>query len=249
MAQHVQQGKIRAAAIATGVSATGIVLSVFTAIPVLFFVEIEPDGSTSLVGFAALFVASYVGFLLTAFGFLRYAGKGLDYFDLEWPSRRDLKYVGGGIVAIFAVVLALGILYALLELETTPNAITEPGYEDPNFLLVLVPLVIFVNAPAEELLFRNVVQKSLYGPFSRRGAVVTTSAIFALVHIPSYYHPDPAVIASSIVVIFGGSLVFGWVYARTDNLVVPSLVHGLFNAIQVLLLYSYVSTDPTLGVA
>jgi hypothetical protein len=249
MAESVQRGKLRATAVATGVSATGIVLSVFTAIPVLLFVEIGPDGSTSLVGFAALFVASYVGFLLTALGFLRYTGKGLAFFDLEWPSRRDLKYVAGGIVAIFAVVFALGVVYALIEVETTPNAITEPGYEDPNFLLVLVPLVIFVNAPAEELLFRNVVQKSLYGPFSRRGAVLTTSAIFALVHIPSYYHPDPIVIASSITVIFGGSIVFGWVYARTDNLVVPSLVHGLFNAIQVLLLYSYVSTDPTLGVA
>ncbi|MFW6376852.1 MAG: CPBP family intramembrane glutamic endopeptidase [archaeon] len=249
MAQRVQQGKVRAAAVATGVSATGIVLSIVTAIPVLLFVEIEADGSTSLVGFTALFVASYVGLLLTALGFLRYAGKGLEYFDLEWPSRRDLKYVAAGVVAIFAVVLVLGVLYAVVGLETTPNAITEPGYENPNYLLVLVPLVIFVNAPAEELLFRNVVQKSLYGPFSRRGAVLTASAIFALVHVPAYYHPDPVVIASSVGVIFGGSVVFGWVYARTDNLVVPSLVHGLFNAIQVLLLYSFVTTDPTLGVA
>lgn len=123
-------------------------------------------------GFAALFVASYAGLLLTALLFLRTTERDLDYFDVAAPSRRDLTFVIGGTVAIFAVV-----------------------------------------------------------------------------HVPAYYHPDPAVVASSIGVIFGGSLVFGWVYARTDNLVVPALVHGAFNAIQILLLDALVSTDPTLGAA
>jgi hypothetical protein len=249
MAQSVRRGKLGATIAATGVAAAGMILSVVTAIPVLLIVEVGPDGSTSLVGFAALFVASYVGLLVAAWGYLRYSGRGYGYLDLLVPSRRDLKYVAGGTVSIFVVVVVIGVVYASLGVQTTPNAVTEPGLENPDYLLVLVPLVIFVNAPAEELLFRNVVQKSLYGTFSRRNAVLVASVIFAVVHVPAYYHPDPAVIGASIGVIFGGSVVFGWVYARTDNLVVPSLVHGLFNAIQILLLYTLVTSDPTLGVA
>lgn len=185
--------------------------------------------------------------VLAVWGYLRLSGRGWSYLDLRRPGVRDLKYVVLGTAGGFAVVTALGALVQALGLPTTPNTILEPALAgDTTFLLVLVPLVLLVNAPVEELVFRNVVQKRLYGAFGKAWAVVVASLVFAVVDLPVYYNPDLLASAVSVAIVFAGSLVFGWVYARTDNLLVPAIVHGLFNAANILLLYVYLTTEPTI---
>jgi len=110
-------------------------------------------------------------------------------------------------------------------------------------VLIMLVIVFLFNAPAEEFLFRNVIQKRLYEAFSRMGAIVVTSVIFVVAHVPTYavtitgeVAPAGAILVPSVV-LFAGSVIFGYVYARTDNLVVPTLAHALFNGIQFGLLY------------
>lgn len=243
------RSKVLATGVAVVVAVAGIVASGLATVPVLL--AVDPTGAQSLSGFALLFLANYAGMALTVVLYLVVAGRGLSYLDVSLPGVRDLGYVLGGTVAAFLAVATVGALVTLLGLETTPNAVLEPALGgNTDLLLLLVPLVLFVNAPVEELLFRNVVQKRLYGAFSRAPAVVVASAIFAAVHAPAYYdfaNPNLEATAVSIAVIFAGSLVFGWTYARTDNVVVPSAVHGLFNAVQIGLLYVALEQQATLG--
>ncbi len=49
--------------------------------------------------------------------------------------------------------------------------------------------------------------------------------------------------AVSLAVVFGGSLIFGYLYAETDNLVVPTAAHAAFNAFQFGLLYLALEFD------
>ena len=48
---------------------------------------------------------------------------------------------------------------------------------------------------------------------------------------------DRRFLVAGLAVVFALSLALGWVYYRTENLVVPILVHGAFNAIQFAGLY------------
>ncbi len=243
------RGKLRAVAVALAVAVAAMVMQVVAAVPAVLAFGIEPGETAAPENFVVLFVAAYAGMVLAVWGYLRLSGRGWSYLDVRAPTRRDLAYVVGGTAGGFAALTALGAVVELAGLPTTPNTALEPALAgDPSFLLVLVPLVLFVNAPVEELVFRNVVQKRLYGAYGKGWAVVLASVIFALVHLPAYYNPDLRATGVMVGLIFAGSLVFGWTYARTDNLVVPTVVHGLFNAIQILLLYFYLTTDLTLEV-
>ena len=51
--------------------------------------------------------------------------------------------------------------------------------------------------------------------------------------------------AVTIAVLFIPSLVFGWAYERSENIVVPSLAHGLYNSTLFGLLYIAVTMGDT----
>jgi len=86
------------------------------------------------------------------------------------------------------------------------------------FLAVaLVPLL-------EELLFRGFLQPALVRGLGARGGVLATSILFALLHGSSAFLP-----------LFGLSLVLGAVMLRTQRLAAPCVIHGLNNALAILL--------------
>lgn len=177
-------------------------------------------------------------FAAVALGFLVASGRGVGFVDLRRPDLRDGIYIGVGIVALFVVLIGLNILVVGLGLPRTPNSITEAARQgNPDTLLVLIPLAFLLIGPAEELLSRNVIQKYLYGPFSRSGAVVVASTVFASAHLLSYWGDTPVGMAVSLTQVFVLSLLLGSIYERTENIVVPTVVHGTFNAIQFAVLY------------
>lgn len=180
--------------------------------------------STLALGLGTGSVAAFV---------LRVRGVDRSYLDLHRPTVLDLAYVVGGVLVILGLNLAIGLAFMRFGVESATHSVVRQAQSTPGILLVLIPLSYLVIAPGEELLFRNVIQKTLYHTFTKRGAVVVASGIFALAHIFAYADPSGG-LGSTIVtlaVIFALSMILGWVYARTDNLVVPILVHGTFNAI------------------
>jgi len=56
--------------------------------------------------------------------------------------------------------------------------------------------------------------------------------IFARIHITAYAGGSPAQVVGSLGIVFTLSVLLGWIYARTEKLLVPALVHGVYNAIQ-----------------
>lgn len=170
------------------------------------------------------------------------ANRSWSFIDLRRPTLRDVAWTVGGIVGLFAALIALGILLELVQAPSPEHDIVETVREgDPNILLyVLIPASILVIGPGEELLFRNIVQKSLYEYFSRAGAIVVASVVFAIAHIPAY---GMAQAGTAVIVVFILSLLLGAIYARTENIIVPSLVHGFYNAILFATLYLELTMD------
>ena len=171
--------------------------------------------------------------------YLWWSDRTIAFIDLHVPSLRDVVYTVGGVVGLFAALFAISWITQQLGVPASEHGIIETAREgDPTILLVLVPLSILIIGPGEELLFRNVVQKLLYDAFSRSGAIVIASVIFAIVHVPAYLTGTPSQVATSIVSVFVLSLLLGWIYHRTENLVVPALIHGLYNAVLFATLYA-----------
>jgi len=83
-------------------------------------------------------------------------------------------------------------------------------------------------------------RRRLKSAFDTWSAVGVAAVIFAVVHFIAYL--DPANIPGTVVTIFLLVLplgaILGVVYEYSDNLVVPALAHGLYNAITFGLTYA-----------
>lgn len=242
----------RSVLVALFLAVGGIVASQITTIPALLldptFAESPADASRAAT--AAFMVLNFVGFFLVGGLYLWRTGRGWSFIDLRVPTLREWGYAAGGVVAAFVAMVGVSLASQLLELPRAENQAIELVGGDPTMVLIMIAIVFFFNAPAEEFLFRNVVQKRLYAAFSRWGAILVTSLIFAAIHIPTYgltldgTAAPASAIAVTMIVMFAGSVIFGYVYAATDNLVVPIVAHAVYNGVQFGLLYLLLRYGP-----
>jgi membrane protease YdiL (CAAX protease family) len=188
---------------------------------------------------ALLTTGSGVGMVLFSLGYLNVRNLGLEYIDIRVPDRWDLAYMAAGFIALYGSAIVVSVVFQGLGLPSSTSSIEELArdIETPVFLLVLVPMSFLAIGPGEELLYRNVVQKYLYESFNRRTAVLVASVAFGAIHFQQYMDPNPVAMLSTLFVVFVLSLVLGYTYYKTENLVVPIVIHGAFNAVQFYLLY------------
>lgn len=180
-----------------------------------------------------------VGLGVAAVGYLALTGR----LEVLSGGSTDARRLRLAVVVTAALVGAWVVTVGCLRVFGIPfagNALTSQAENGLRVsLLLLAALSVLVIAPSEELLYRGAVQASLYDLTSRRGAVILASVPFALAHVPTLYADTaaPSAVALSLAGVFGLSLVFGWLHARTDDLLVPTVVHGTYNAVVFCLLY------------
>jgi membrane protease YdiL (CAAX protease family) len=188
-------------------------------------------------------IALGAGTVTVAAAYLTWSGLDRSYVDARIPTRREWGYVVVGTILLLASNLAISALFGWLGVESTTHSLVRAARDAPEILLVLVPLSYLVVGPGEELLYRNVVQKSLREEFSGVGAVTVASVVFAAVHLPAYADPEGSALAllNTLAVVFVLSLILGAVYERTGNLTVSALVHGSFNAVAFAVTYAEIT--------
>jgi membrane protease YdiL (CAAX protease family) len=182
-------------------------------------------------------VAIGLGAVTLLVGYLSVTDRSPSFVDLRRPTRRDAAYTVGGVVALFVGLVGLQAALSAIGAAPSAHSVQAAAEEDPRLLLVLIPASLLLVGPGEELIYRNLVQKSMYGAVEGRTAVVVASGVFAIPHLTAFLGGSDAGTVASLGVVFLLSLVLGTVYLRTDNLLVPAVVHGSFNAVQFLLLY------------
>ena len=226
-------GRGRALAVGVGLTLLGLLVgSLLGAVPV---VAALLAGTTPGVGvLVAALVLTMVGY--AAVGGL-YARRYLPV-RVAVPTRRDLLYVGAGLAGTLVTVTVLSVAAFALGVEAAPNGVGVVGEDAPVFLLAVAVLSILLVGPAEELLFRGAIQGRLRRAFGPGGAILGASVLFGSIHALAVVGTVGATLVS-VGLITAVSLVLGYVYERTDNLVVPAVVHGFYNA--TLLLVSYVA--------
>jgi membrane protease YdiL (CAAX protease family) len=171
-----------------------------------------------------------------ALAYLRVRGRSVRSLGLRVPTARDLAVVAVGYVLALGAAFGGAVAVSLAGVEPARNAAAEVALGNPAVLLLLVPASLLLIGPGEELLFRGVVQGRLRETLSAPAAVVLASALFAAVHFVALTGSSGARLVA-VGVLFGPALVFGTAYELTDNLAVPALIHGAYNATLFSLLY------------
>ncbi|WP_458187939.1 CPBP family intramembrane glutamic endopeptidase [Haladaptatus sp. NG-WS-4] len=192
------------------------------AIPVLLFERDIQSVSSLLV----LTAAGQLGFLAVGYGYARYADVQV---RIAVPDRRDVGYIVGG--AVGALVLAVGLSVLLSLLDLVPGSvIAEAGTTNPTLFLGLAILSVVLVAPAEEFLFRGVIQTRLRQAFGPVGAIAGASLLFGSMHLANYTGNVVSIVAGALLIASVGG-VFGMLYERTSNLTVSILAHGTYNVV------------------
>jgi membrane protease YdiL (CAAX protease family) len=170
-----------------------------------------------------------VAFGGTALLYLRYRGDGLSFLRTRVPTLRDVGWIVGGFAALLGLLALTQVVFTAFGIQSAQNQIVELASGNPIVFLILVPLSFLLVGPGEELLFRGLVQGTIAEALHPARAVVLASAIFALVHYGSLAGSGKF---AYLGVVFALALVLGATYELTDNLVVPALIHGAYNAVQ-----------------
>lgn len=170
--------------------------------------------------------AQFVGFGVVVVTYLQWSDR-YDLFDVGVPDLRDLGWMVGGFVALFLAAMGVSLVVQYIGAETASNQVVELGQQDPQLFLYLVPVTILFVAPAEELLFRGVVQGLLRNGYGIVPGVVLASALFGVAHWLALTGGGKLTYVAIAAVL---GLVLGTVYELSENLVVPVVIHGAWNA-------------------
>jgi uncharacterized protein len=221
-----REGRVRAAGVGFGLTLTALLLSTvfgfLVAVPI-FVVGFDVESPVVLL---SLLAGGQLGFFAAGYLYARRYGVAI---SLAKPKRHELQYAGLGIVAALLFATGAGLLLSLLGLE--PNAVLEEIVsQNPLITIWLVILTIVVVAPVEEYLFRGVIQGRLRESFSAPVAIVLASLLFGSLHLGNFAGSLGAVVGWALL-ITGVGVVFGVLYERTNNLLVPIVAHAGYNVI------------------
>ncbi|GAB7009265.1 CPBP family intramembrane glutamic endopeptidase [Halorubrum trueperi] len=185
------------------------------------------EGTTGLQALRT--VLQFAGFLIAAVGYLAITDEW-DIVGVSRPTAFDAALVVGGGLVLFA--FQYGALFVLGEvgLTTGQNQAVVPDGDPVTYYLVMIAVSLLIVGPVEEVLFRGVVQGGLRRAFDAIPAIALASLAFGLVHLPSVSGTTPERWAYVAVVVALGC-VLGALYERTDNVLVPGLAHGVYNAV------------------
>jgi membrane protease YdiL (CAAX protease family) len=237
--------RLRAVGVGIGVGVLGMFVSLVLLLAAgltlgLLGIDLGPVVAMGLT----LFLTQGIAFIGVAYAYLRRRGISLESIGLQLPTLRGIGIVIGALVLSMVYLMAASQVIQLLGAETAENNVVEMGMENPEVLLLLIPGAYIFIGPGEELLFRGVVQTRIREVFPPVSGVAVASVIFAAIHLPALSYGAPlSAKLTSLVVLVGPSLILGGIYEYTDNLVVPILVHGSYDALLFIALYAQATTN------
>jgi len=246
--------------VAVGLSLVGMGVGVAASIAAVLLITVSGvELGDDIANIVLLLSLQIVGLAGTAGVYLRSTDRGLDFVRLRTPTLRHIAAGVGGFLMLIVPVVVVSVIMTAIGQEAAEHSTVEqidPAQGgNPMFALYMIPLSILVIGPCEEFLFRGVIQTRLKDSFDTMEAVLVTSAIFSLVHVPAYGAGslsgeitlgDVQSLATTLFILLGLALVLGWVYERTENLIVPMISHGLYNATLFGILYITVTYSDTI---
>ncbi|WP_079255022.1 CPBP family intramembrane glutamic endopeptidase [Halococcus hamelinensis] len=223
---------------ALGLVLLGFLLSSLFQYPLIATLSLLDIPVESGVGSVGVTLVQGVAFVVVVVSYSRYA----DHPNLlvtRWPSMsnlqrtlRDICWVVFGFAGLLIFSRLSNLILQQFGFSVGTNQIIRAVEQSPTLALAMVLLSILVVGPSEELLFRGGAQGIFRRVFRPIPAIISSSALFGLAHAT-------AVVASSsssgiwgyVVSAFVLGLILGGLYEYTNNILIPIVVHGAYNAL------------------
>jgi membrane protease YdiL (CAAX protease family) len=188
------------------------------------------EGETIPAWIQALGAAlQFVGFIAVGLLYLRWRDDAADLFRIDVPSLRDVGWAVLGLIGLFVILAVVSSVITLLGIRPAENSAITAGREQPVLLLYLLAVTVFFTAPAEELIFRGLVQGLFRRAYGVKLGLVIASLLFGVVHYVALAGTGSRLVYIVVAGILG--LVLGALYEKTQNLIVPIIVHGAYNTV------------------
>ena len=229
---------LSAFSVALGLASGGFLVTFILQIPFVAVLSAFNIPVESAIGNAGSTLIQGIAFVLVVIGYSYYTGHP-DLLDIRLPLASDLQKTlrdSGWVVLGFVVLVALSrvtnLVLQQLGSSAGTNQIVRAVEQSPTLALSMVVLSFVAVGPGEETLFRGGVQGVLRRVLRPVPAIIGSSALFGLAHVT-------AIVASSgtsgiwgyVVSAFVLGLILGALYEYTDNLFIPIVVHGAYNAV------------------
>jgi membrane protease YdiL (CAAX protease family) len=173
--------------------------------------------------------SQFVGFFVGSIGAIKFFDVPL---DIEIPTKEDFKVVGYSLDAVFLIAILLSVVVSFLGISAPENAIIEDLVDaSPIVLFSFVILNILFVGPAEEFVFRGYVQRQIGKTSSVKWSIILSASIFSVVHVPAMSSGEPASMGMYLIVLALMGGILGGAYERTDNIIVPILIHAAYNSL------------------
>jgi uncharacterized protein len=136
------------------------------------------------------------------------------------------------IIIIYSVILFVGavIIVVLTSFigNSWENSKTEAMQQNATFFTILIAFIsaAIISPLYEEIFYRGFLYRWLRTRIGFTGALLLSSLIFTIIHIPTY---------NVMPVNFFSGILFALAYERTNSIWPSVLIHGLTNGIMVLL--------------
>lgn len=193
------------------------------------------SGSAPIVTEVVRTGTNFLGLLVAALAYLHWRGDP-SLVGFRRPTKRDAAVVVVGSILLILAIVALETILSQIGLAPDENVAVETGRENPELFLYYIPVVLLLNSPAEELLFRGVVQGLFRRAYGVVPGILAASLVFGLIHYVALAGEGSAAAYVGIAVASG--VLLGAVYEYTGNLLVPIVVHGAWNTLVYLNLYA-----------
>ena len=152
------------------------------------------------------------------------------------PSPRGVGLIVGGTVVLLVGNELVNELLQAAGYSPGANQAVLAGVGDPLYYLAMAVVSLLFVGPAEELLFRGAVQGRLRESWGAWPAILAATVLFGLIHIPAVSGGFGAQLSYALLAGVLG-IVLGYLYEYADNIVVPAVTHGCYNAALFTLLY------------
>lgn len=186
-------------------------------------------------------VASGLGSLSVFVAYMFVANESKSYIDIPDVST---KAVGTGLVVgavLTAIQAALTVLFVSNDIGDPTGPVGRMLQANGvAYLVGAVAANVFLVAPAEELLYRNGVQKILSRSHSTAFAVLGAAFIFTLPHVLSFIVAEPIKILTSSIGIFVNGIGYGVAYAHWKRVDVTIVAHAVYNCSVFIFAYFHV---------
>jgi len=157
-----------------------------------------------------------------------------NYFKIIHWDNLNLKdyfvWVIFGTSILLGINFIINITTAAIGIEAAENALFGIAEDNPAYILYFIPIMLFLVAPVEELFFRGILQSVLRESYNMNIGLFIASLVFGLIHIPAAGGISMGALVY-VITTFSLGYVLGYIYEIKKSLLIPIVIHGIYNSI------------------